>query len=111
MAKEVLCQACGTVGKPRVRNRGSSAIEIILWLLFVVPSFCYSLWRMGRKDKSCRTCRSSAVIPVDSPMAQQWLQQQGGTAVRPVAAAETTTTTPMAAPIAPARGPFGQRAA
>ena len=86
MAKEVLCQACGTVGKPRVRNRGSSAIEIILWMLFLVPGFCYSLWRMGRKDKSCRTCRSSAVIPVDSPMAQQWLRQQGATAVRPVAA-------------------------
>lgn len=71
MAKEVLCQACGTIDKPKVRNRGSSAIEIILWLLFIVPGFCYTLWRMGRKDRSCRTCRSMAVIPTDSPMAQR----------------------------------------
>ena len=49
MAKEFYCTACGTVGHPRVRNRGSSAIEIILWLCFILPGLCYTLWRMGRK--------------------------------------------------------------
>lgn len=75
MAKEMLCQACGTVGKPRIRNRGSSAVEIILWLCFIVPGFFYTLWRMGRKDRYCRTCRSPTVIPLDSPMAQRFLSE------------------------------------
>ena len=56
-------------------NRGSSAIEILLWLLFIIPGLCYTLWRMGRKDKSCRTCGSQLVIPLDSPAANQFRAQ------------------------------------
>ena len=71
MAKDVICRVCGTQGKPRVRNRGSSAIEILLWLFFIIPGLCYTLWRMGRKDKSCRACGSQMVIPAGSPMANR----------------------------------------
>lgn len=73
MSGQFLCRSCGVVGKPRVRNRGSSAIEIILWLMFIVPGAFYTLWRMGRKDRYCRSCKSAAVIPADSPIAQQML--------------------------------------
>lgn len=75
MAKVVICRACGTQGKPRVRNRGSSAIEILLWLFFIIPGLCYTLWRMGRKDKFCRTCGSQMVIPLGSPAANQFRAQ------------------------------------
>lgn len=73
MSTQFYCTACGHVGKPRVRNRGSSAIEIILWLLLIVPGFCYTLWRMGRKDRYCRSCNAPNLIPADSPIAQRHL--------------------------------------
>lgn len=73
MSHRVFCTSCGSVGKPRVRNRGSSAIEILLWLFLIIPGLCYSLWRMGRKDSYCRTCGAGTVIPEDSPMAQRYL--------------------------------------
>jgi len=76
MSKEFFCTSCGAVGKPRVRNRGSSAIEIILWLM-IVPGLFYTLWRMGRKDRYCRTCRAPTVIPADSPMARRALTGSG----------------------------------
>lgn len=78
MAKQFLCQACGAVGAPRVRNRGSSAIEIILWLMLIVPGACYTFWRMGRKDRYCRTCQAPNPIPADSPMARRILGAGAG---------------------------------
>lgn len=82
MAHQFLCTACGTLGKPRVRNRGSSAIEIILWLCFIFPGLLYTLWRMGRKDRYCRTCKSPHVIPETSPIAQQQIATLRGTGAR-----------------------------
>ena len=73
VANLFFCTSCGARVKPRVRNRGSSAIEIILWLCFVFPGILYTLWRMGRKDRYCRTCGAQGVIPADSPMARQFL--------------------------------------
>jgi hypothetical protein len=71
MATQFYCTACGNVGKPRVRNRGSSAIEIILWLCFIVPGLLYTLWRMSRKDRYCRVCKAANPIPANSPIAQR----------------------------------------
>ena len=73
MPNQYFCTSCGTVGKPRVRNRGSSAIEIILWLLLLIPGICYTIWRMGRKDRYCRACGAQSMIPADSPMAGRYL--------------------------------------
>lgn len=47
MSGQFFCTSCGEVGKPRVRNRGSSAIEIILWLCFIVPGFFYTVGGWG----------------------------------------------------------------
>lgn len=73
MSNQYFCTSCGEVGKPRVRNRGSSAIELILWFLLIVPGLCYTLWRMGRKDRYCRSCTAPNPIPANSPMAQRYL--------------------------------------
>ena len=70
MATDYYCTSCGSVGKARVRNRGSSAIEIILWLCLLVPGFLYTLWRMGRKDRYCRACQAPNPIPANSPLAR-----------------------------------------
>ncbi|MGH6888452.1 MAG: hypothetical protein ACREHF_04540 [Rhizomicrobium sp.] len=76
MATEVYCQTCGSVGKAKNQNRGSAFIEVVLWLCFLVPGLLYSLWRMGRIDRYCRTCRAPNPIPVDSPLAQRALNGQ-----------------------------------
>jgi hypothetical protein len=81
--KLYLCLTCETVGIPRVRNRGSSAIEIILWFCFIVPGFFYSLWRMGRKDRYCRACKAIGPIPADSPAARRFLNQSHATPATP----------------------------
>ena len=81
MSSQFYCTACGNVGKPRERNRGSSAIEIILWLCFILPGIPYTLWRMGRKDRYCRACRAPNPIPADSPMARRQLGEAPAGAV------------------------------
>jgi len=73
MGAALYCPSCGTVGTPRTHNRGSSAVEIFLWLCFLVPGFFYTLWRMGRIDRFCRVCRAPNPIPLTSPLAQRAL--------------------------------------
>lgn len=72
MADQYLCLACGTVAVPRLRNRGNSALEIILWPL-IIPGIIYSVWRLFRKERLCRACRAINPIPLNSPIAQQYL--------------------------------------
>ena len=62
-----VCQACGTVGIPVRKTRGSLAIEIILWLLFIVPGLIYSLWRSSTRYETCPACGSTGVIPMNTP--------------------------------------------
>lgn len=75
MAKEFLCLSCGNIGKPRLRNRGSSFIEIVLWLCFLIPGMLYTFWRMFRKERLCKTCNAPNPIPMDSPVAQRFINQ------------------------------------
>lgn len=70
MAKELYCQNCGTVGKPKKVTRGSIFIEIILWLCFLVPGVIYSIWRLTTRAEACPQCGASNMIPTDSPKAR-----------------------------------------
>lgn len=76
MTHDFYCPTCGGVGRPRNRNRGSSFVEVMLWLCFLIPGLCYTLWRMGRIDRFCRVCGAPNPIPVDAPMAQRALGSQ-----------------------------------
>jgi hypothetical protein len=71
MSEEYICQACGTIGKPTKRTKGSIWIEIILWLAFIVPGVIYSIWRLTTRQRVCRSCGSPSVIPVNTPMGQK----------------------------------------
>ena len=73
MAQEFLCLSCGHLGKPRLRNRGSSFLEVVLWLSLVAPGILYTMWRMFRKERQCKNCNAPNPIPADSPMAQRLL--------------------------------------
>ncbi len=65
----VHCMTCGTDAPAQKRTRGSIWIEVILWLLFIVPGLVYSLWRLSTRRDVCAACGSEAIVPVDAPAA------------------------------------------
>lgn len=85
--QQFLCLACGTVGKPKLVNKGSAIIEIALWLCFIAPGVVYSAWRIFNKDRYCKACRTINPIPLSSPVAQRFLEEQRARSIPPVPAA------------------------
>jgi hypothetical protein len=65
----MVCTNCGTHGKPRTHTKGSLVIEIMAWLLFLVPGLLYSLWRLSSRYRGCPSCGAPNMIPEDSPRA------------------------------------------
>jgi hypothetical protein len=63
------CMTCGTDGEPKTETRGSIVIEIVLWLMFIVPGLIYSIWRLTTKRPVCRACGSATLVPYDAPAA------------------------------------------
>ena len=82
MTKQLICTACGTIGKPRTVTRGSIFIEIVLWLLFIVPGLIYSLWRPSTRRAVCAQCGAETLVPPNSPVGQRVL---AGAVTRPAA--------------------------
>ncbi len=66
---ETYCQVCGSVGKPKKFTPGSLLLEIVLWLLIIVPGVIYSFWRLSSRRAVCSVCRSPNIIPATSPNA------------------------------------------
>lgn len=75
MSKPVVCTVCLTVGEPRRVTRGSFLIEVVLWLMLLVPGLVYSLWRLSTRHDACRECGSSAIVPVASKRGQMLLRE------------------------------------
>ena len=73
MKKELLCAICGYQGQPKLKNKGSIGVELVLWLFLIVPGMIYSVWRHTSPYKGCLTCGSGNMIPLTSPMAQKML--------------------------------------
>ena len=73
--KEKLCTTCGHTGKTKLETKGSIGIELCLWLLFIIPGLIYTLWRLTSRYEACRKCKSSTVIPLDSPMAKNFMKE------------------------------------
>jgi hypothetical protein len=77
MAEQKLCTVCGTVGDTKRNMKGSILTELVLWLFFLLPGLIYTIWRHSTVAQVCRKCGSAAVIPVNSPVAQQTLAGRG----------------------------------
>ena len=70
------CPACGTLTtNPKKVAPGSTGIELLLWLFFIVPGLFYSLWRISNKRRICRVCGSDPMIPATSPRARSELHR------------------------------------
>jgi hypothetical protein len=85
MAKQLICSACGHVGSGKNTPKGSLGVEILLWLFFIIPGLIYSIWRQSSYHKACPVCGSANLIPVDSPVGQKLLKDQGKTVEQAVA--------------------------
>ena len=67
--KPKYCKNCGHTGPTKSHTPGHMAIEIILWLCFIVPGLIYSIWRVSNRTMKCEKCESKDLVPVDSPIA------------------------------------------
>lgn len=71
---QMICPTCGTTGQPRIETKGSIAIEIILWLCFVIPGLIYSIWRLSSKYPACPACGAAGMIGVNTPRGQKLIE-------------------------------------
>ena len=60
------CKKCGNVGPTKGIMKGSFAIELVLWLFFLLPGLVYSIWRLTTKGRGCSVCGSDDVIPANA---------------------------------------------
>lgn len=72
---DAICTACGFRGYAKSHTKGSLAIEVILWLAFIIPGLIYSIWRLITQQEVCPNCKTPAMIPVASPRGQQLLKE------------------------------------
>jgi len=68
------CTQCGAVGNQKKYTKGSFGIEILLYLLMILPGLLYSVWRLTTKYAGCPKCQAANMIPVSSPVAQAALR-------------------------------------
>ncbi len=64
------CLDCGYEGHPEQPRPGTTRMEVVLWLCFLVPGLIYSLWRLLARSQSCGRCGSKHIIPADSQIAR-----------------------------------------
>lgn len=75
MSDELVCTACGHVGSSKTITKGHFALEVVLWLCFLVPGFIYSVWRHTSRYEACPVCENPNLLPKTSPMAQKFLKE------------------------------------
>ena len=52
-ASDLVCTTCGTVGNVKTVTPGSFALELVLWLLLLLPGVLYTAWRLVNKGAVC----------------------------------------------------------
>jgi hypothetical protein len=62
-----ICTRCGTIGWPKRYTPGSFAIELLLFLFFIIPGVIYGVWRLTARKWVCAACLADALVPIDSP--------------------------------------------
>lgn len=66
--KNMICSSCGSRGQAKNAVKGSLLVELVMWLCFLLPGLIYSIWRLSSKQKVCRTCGASTLVPLDTPV-------------------------------------------
>ena len=64
--EEYVCLECESVVTPKMKMPGSWAVELVLWLFFIIPGLIYSAWRGSARKRVCPECGSDRLVPVSS---------------------------------------------
>lgn len=75
MGKAEICSNCGFTGQAKKVTKGSTLIELALWLCMIFPGLIYSLWRLSSRHLACPQCGTTNMLPLDSPRGRK-LQQE-----------------------------------
>jgi uncharacterized membrane protein YqaE (UPF0057 family) len=70
----MVCLHCGTVAPPVVQTRGHFALEVVLWLLLIVPGIIYSIWRLASRRDVCGACSSANLVSPATPAGKRQIQ-------------------------------------
>jgi hypothetical protein len=73
--KPMLCVRCKTIASPKNAVKGSMAMELFLWICFIIPGLIYSIWRDQARYKKCSACGCSELIPPNSPRGKEVLEK------------------------------------
>lgn len=71
-----VCTSCGSQVRPKSMTPGTFAMELLLWLCFLVPGVIYSVWRIASRYAGCPVCNAKNCIPIETPAAQSILRAQ-----------------------------------
>lgn len=52
----IRCPHCGYQGDAKPSQPGSCGLELLLWLLLIVPGVIYSVWRLTNPQLLCPQC-------------------------------------------------------
>ena len=74
---ELICTNCGFRGKAKRITKGSILIEIVLWIMLLVPGLIYSIWRLASRYNGCPQCGAGNMIPIDSPKGHKLVEELG----------------------------------
>jgi hypothetical protein len=64
---QMICTRCGTIGRPKRHTPGSLALELFLFLFFIIPGLLYGVWRLSARKWVCAACQADTLVPIDSP--------------------------------------------
>jgi hypothetical protein len=73
--KPMVCTHCGHLGPAQQVTKGSAGIELVLWLLFLLPGLIYSLWRLSTRTVGCEECGATALVPPTSPVGRRMVRE------------------------------------
>jgi len=59
---KVRCPNCSYEGLGKFIIKGSFAIELVLWFIFIIPGLIYSVWRLSNKKWVCPQCDFENVV-------------------------------------------------
>lgn len=75
MSRKYVCKECGSIGKSKLITPGNIVIEIMLWLSCAVPGIFYSIWRINKRYKACKSCSSPEIINTQTSEGKKLVQK------------------------------------
>ncbi len=65
MQKRYYCNSCTNYTSTALL-RGSGAIEVLLYLCWLIPGFIYSAWRRNGPANKCPLCKVEGLVPASA---------------------------------------------